>query len=1055
MTFPVIRQLCPLLIFATSTTILAASESIPCTEVSDAFSVSTPVPQWKRLQSVPMTLSDNYEGEAKDFSGKVALAWNSHGLLIAVFIKDPAFNPADSMSGFWDGDSIQVGVCSGDITSYGESRANSVLIGAAAFPFGRKVMVTTAPNGFQHGVVDVPFEFSFGEHESSYRLQLPWQLLPKLSPLSQDTFHINVIVNQNNGSKRLGWLQLSDGIGDGIDFSKFSEARISRKKAHPQIHLISPPETNLSEPFDLHIDLREVSKESEIQISFGDIVTKDTVREYSKAEKLSIKMNPRVEGEQIPIEAAVFDKAGKRVASSQTRITVLNPASLQDQNAKTKEAIEIIRKKLEGKLGQSVCTRQLQISLNCIRYALAVAEMLDQKRTTNSAQSGPTKIYKSAVTFAYLRSKQILAGLNKSDSSEPTEEKSVIDYSLPWSIKDGNIICDGRPIVLSGVVWAMGPKDELFSLPELGMRMQTIDVGPRDFVTKDYETIANLMEKDVVGFNRRLALAGQADDEVFELHTSPHYTPDWFPRDNHNAWFSTENGRRLLAATYKGQKAAFGDIKAIRAADLANEWTYWSTSLESMEAFKGWLERKYKTISVLNERWGSKFETFDAIPAPFESDAEGVYQPLHPFGIYLQRAPYWDWSSFNTEQAAEVVSWMQTAFKTEFPDLLTQIKCVLSSKAYRTLADNFLLGIDPEKILPITDTIGTDASYVRGSYWKSTLFAYDFLQSICPDKPIVCTESHQVPYDDAAAPGEIRRGTFQRFIHGERINLNFLMVSLQRPDLWSSDFEKTTMGTWNIGAAPWTLEALALTGTDLERLAEELAAFSQRAYDCRIFYDAAADFGVPGPSSTLGQYGEHALKVYESLIGRDLRIGFVTEKMLINAPIETRLIVFAGANYISDEAVSALKKQCDAGIFLLFVGENMGFDEYGKARDTRIINDFKRSPNVVWVDQVSALDKNCWNEIFKQVGVNEPFKIESDKIVEAGQFDVRSASTRDGRKILFIGNTGDADATCAISGFSSKDHLIDLISGEKVSARELHIKRNDVMLLTKKCENEK
>jgi len=43
---------------------------------------------------------------------------------------------------------------------------------------------------------------------------------------------------------------------------------------------------------------------------------------------------------------------------------------------------------------------------------------------------------------------------------------------------------------------------------------------------------------------------------------------------------------------------------------------------------------------------------------------------------------------------------------------------------HRSLAKNFIMGIDPQQILPITDLIGTDATYIRGDQWKDALFAY-------------------------------------------------------------------------------------------------------------------------------------------------------------------------------------------------------------------------------------------------------------------------------------------------------------------------------------------
>jgi len=163
---------------------------------------------------------------------------------------------------------------------------------------------------------------------------------------------------------------------------------------------------------------------------------------------------------------------------------------------------------------------------------------------------------------------------------------------------------------------------------------------------------------------------------------------------------------------------------------------------------------------------------------------------------------------------------------------------------------------------------------------------------------------HAVPFADETAPGEIRRGLFQRFIHGERMTLLFLNTTTQAPEWWGNS---ESGYDWNLSAAPAALEAYGTTSADLQRLTREIGEFSRRPVSVLLFYDNAADFGVPGKDTLSGRYYDRLKPVYESLLYQDVRVGIVTEAMLARKTPQAGLIVLAGAQYVSDATVEALK----------------------------------------------------------------------------------------------------------------------------------------------------
>ncbi|HJN17783.1 MAG TPA: hypothetical protein QGH10_19950, partial [Armatimonadota bacterium] len=371
---------------------------------------------------------------------------------------------------------------------------------------------------------------------------------------------------------------------------------------------------------------------------------------------------------------------------------------------------------------------------------------------------------------------------------------------------------------------------------------------------------------------------------------------------------------------------------------------------------------------------------------------------------------------------------------------------VLSSYAYRSLAGNFSLGIDPQQILPITDLIGTDASYIRGHEWLKTIFAYDYMKSICPGKPIFCSETHAVPHGDPAAPGEIRRGLFQRFVHGERLHLMFLNTSLQIPQYWTTGESPR----FNIGQAPEALEALALTSADISRLTRHLGAFNRRSPSVLLFYDNATDLGVPGGDEPPGSYGDRAIRVYESLVPLDVKVGIVTETMLAQGPPEATLLVLAGARYVSDGTVEALARYVEAGGHLLWLDENLTHDHHGHPRRTEAVQELLTSERTTRLPlRVGARDyMGIWRDVLTWAGVTPPHPVVGVDGKPVWGVEALSAADANGSTLLFLANASHRPATVALQRpASSNVAYTDLITNASVEPAGIDLATDQVMLL--------
>lgn len=1035
---------------------MAAAE-LRCVQVPESFDANVLPGDWERLPAVQLAPSGGLAPrDLNDISAKVALAWNSRYIFVVALVVDDIFRPADSMSGFWNGDSIQFAFDAFGATS----REQTFHFGAADFPFGRKVLSLDVPRDYLRGVVEAPFNVWHDGARIIYVVALPWSFVGTLNPLLDEPFRFNLIVNENDGASRRGWVQLSDGIGTGLDASKFQAVRFERNRTDPMIHVCVPKHcVDLSETVDVRVTARNVAPGTKVRMVVGHYREDRDISARQDACQMTMSVKPGKIGHvgESTVRAELVDEEGHLLTQASTVVIINDRQTLAADIEQARESLTRIDAIIRRETAKGRVTDYFALRANCLRYALRVAD-LAQTEISNHLKASPDyeELRVRVARYAGSAAPKLLDDLQEYAARPGAPHLAIPrpDLYRKWTIKNGNIYAGSDLITLNGVCWLYGHKDPFVDLCDLGMNMQTIDMGPSSVVGNGFDLKDDLRDVDVVQMFRRAGLDGEKKGEVFELHTSPHYVPPWFQADNHNAWMDTPGGRHLLELTYRGLAEALGDIKAIRTADLANEWTFWSTSREAMDGFRNWLRDRHGSVERLNQRWGTGFKSFREVPEPFPSVADnprpeqGVYQPLGPEGIYKNRGPYWDWCEYNTQRAASVVKWMNTTLKKHFPALLTQIKCVLSSREYRGLIDNFILGIDPQKILPITDFIGTDASYIRGNQWKGTLFSYDYLKSIAPDKPIVCTESHSPPYYDSSAPSEIRRGFFQRFVHGERLNLVFLMVSSAVSDWWGEGFEGQNMSSWNVGACPETLESIALTFADLRRHQDELCLFSQRKPDLLLFYDNAADFGVPGSDDPPGKCADSLLPIYESLIYRDVRIGFVTERMLQKQIPKVPLIVLADARFVSDNTVKALMAYVKSGGRLLLAGDNLQWDDYGQKRRPNALQNLLSSDRVCRVPLLSAVDyEKVWSDQLAAAGITTPFTTAAKSEECVWGLEILSASLPGGKSLVFLANTNPAPVELSLRHSGSKMSFLDLVSGESVDPGGFVIPGNGVMLL--------
>ncbi|RAU93853.1 DNRLRE domain-containing protein [Paenibacillus sp. YN15] len=160
-----------------------------------------------------------YQG-AGDLSGQAWMHHDQQYLYVTAQITDNKHSAAFAGADIWRNDSIQFGIASGlpgasaDWYEYGISLTDA----------GPQLYRWTAPAGKKAGPVEsgqVRIARSEEEKHTVYELALPWEELEPVRAQKDGVISFSLLVNDNDGDGRRGWIEWGSGIGEGKQPSKF------------------------------------------------------------------------------------------------------------------------------------------------------------------------------------------------------------------------------------------------------------------------------------------------------------------------------------------------------------------------------------------------------------------------------------------------------------------------------------------------------------------------------------------------------------------------------------------------------------------------------------------------------------------------------------------------------------------------------------------------------------------------------------------------------------------------------------------------------------------
>lgn len=165
----------------------------------------------------------SYAG-ADDLSGDIWFTWDADNLYLSARVHDDVAHQSETGANIWQGDSIQFAATPGRPGEF----AFGYEYGVALTPSGPQVYRWSALEGATGPVtgVDVAVTRDETAKNTVYELALPWsQLAP--SEAGDGMLSLSMLVNDNDGSGRKGYIEWGSGIGSSKDAALFKAVSLT------------------------------------------------------------------------------------------------------------------------------------------------------------------------------------------------------------------------------------------------------------------------------------------------------------------------------------------------------------------------------------------------------------------------------------------------------------------------------------------------------------------------------------------------------------------------------------------------------------------------------------------------------------------------------------------------------------------------------------------------------------------------------------------------------------------------------------------------------------
>lgn len=160
----------------------------------------------------PDMLDSAVWGGADDLSAQVWTAWDDAFFHLTAEVNDNVFSCDHTLDEIWKGDSVQFSIDPDHTEDAGLGRVYE--FGLARTPDGPQVYCWYAPPGEKTGLVtSARLTVDRAGSVTTYKASIPLTAMKRLKPAPGKVVGFSVIVNDNDGSGRRGWIEWAPGLG--------------------------------------------------------------------------------------------------------------------------------------------------------------------------------------------------------------------------------------------------------------------------------------------------------------------------------------------------------------------------------------------------------------------------------------------------------------------------------------------------------------------------------------------------------------------------------------------------------------------------------------------------------------------------------------------------------------------------------------------------------------------------------------------------------------------------------------------------------------------------
>ncbi len=989
--------------------------------------------EWDDCQPVRLNYHElvaNVWQGPEDTSGKAYFKWDEKFLYFALAITDDVHFSAAAPGSMWQEDSVQIAAdpehdrsagYNTDDYEYGFALGQG---GAMLAGCWRHPQNSAAPK-----MSICLVERDESKNLTTYEGAFAWEDLSPLRGEEGVAFGFTLLVNDNDGQGRDGWLEWTEGLGLSKNPSQFATMILAAKgDAKTQASLapelvITPVVTkskignspdNSTLQGKIFVQSSEIMEKIDLQLFLskqGERVVRLPVERESNGALASIDFSwPQV---GLNVGAGEYElgalQKGEEVTTKRLKIQVIDT---MDSSRKV-DLISCYTRKL-GELIEQLEANELDPSYPKVTYRLA-QDFVNYAQDDLSAD----KLERGLNVLAYLEStlpSAIQEAQKMLDGTINPKYKTVPPYRTgPIAIRDGAFYREQQPIIFTGVGHFAQVRKDVPILAEYGFNLIQIENGPRSIVLENGYNDAPINELLSV-------LRSAAEHNIaVNLLLSPHYFPTWakekFGDPQEGVGFlrginlfdprTREVYERFL--NYLIPKIAAEP--ALHSFCLMNEPTYEGTSAMSQNAFRNWLQKKYSDIQSLNRTWSSDYQSFAEIRLPQET-----------------RAGKFDQGMFNQERFLEFAKWMAGIIEKLAPGVPVHIK-VMGFGTWMSWDDphsSFRYGVNQVDFARVGKIAGNDNQIFLGrdgfaQDWLTCAMGYE-LQRSATGAPIFNSENHLILDNDGGRyypPSHIRTALWQQAINGQGASTLWV---------WERG-ESTNALKDNLLTRPECVEAAGRTALDLRRLAEIVVEFPRAPREVALVYSS--------PALLSADYAADTKAVYQALSYLDLPVDFVIDQDFeqgLSDLTKYKAIIFPSVESASAETVAEIEKYLAQGGKIVLTGSSLRTNEWGKTQNYIADLQAKAPAGSVIIREksTSELYRYFFESLLNELQVNRSVRLD----VGTGKLPwgiVLRSVTKGGKCYVNVVNYLNAEQTISLrKGGKIISQAIDVISGQTI-----------------------